>query len=93
MRQAYLSAIGRIEYKNVAAPIAREGETLVRVARVGICGSDLHVFHGEHPIVSPPLVQGHEFSGWAVTSGSQSRVRDGALITVNPAIGCGHCEN
>ena len=75
-----------IRFSEEALPIPREGEELLRVSTVGICGSDLHWFTeggiGYARIIQP-LVLGHEFS--ALT-------QDGKLVAVDPAIPCGRCE-
>lgn len=64
-------------------PEPAEGEVLVRVAAVGVCGSEVEGFATRSPFRVPPLVMGHEFAG--------HRVDDGALVTVNPLVACGTC--
>ena len=92
MRQAFVPAVGTIVFRELEVPEPAAGEVLLRVARIGICGSDVHVFRGEHPIVQPPLVQGHEFSGWVERCGEGVKdLAPGDLVTVEPAIGCGSC--
>jgi threonine dehydrogenase-like Zn-dependent dehydrogenase len=87
MRQAVMVAPGRIELRDVPAPSAGAGEVLLRIRRIGVCGSDVHVFHGRHPYTSYPVVQGHEFSatvqgvGEAVTG-----LRAGMKVTAMPQI-------
>ena len=60
MRQAVMTSPGTIEHRDVDAPAAGRGQVLLRIRRIGVCGSDVHVFKGEHPIVQPPLDQGHD---------------------------------
>lgn len=92
MRQAFVPEVGTIAFRELQVPKPAGGEVLLRVARIGICGSDVHVFRGEHPIVQPPLVQGHEFSGWVEGCGEGvTDLAPGDLVTVEPAIGCGSC--
>jgi L-iditol 2-dehydrogenase len=68
------------------APVAREGERLVRVQAVGLCGSDFHWFVdgaiGDAALTTP-LVLGHEFAGV---------LENGQRVAVDPAISCGQCE-
>lgn len=74
-------------------PEPAPGEVRVRVRYAGICGSDLHIFHGKNPFVAYPRVIGHEFVGRidAVGAGvSASRV--GELVVVDPVISCGQCH-
>lgn len=74
-----------------------EGEVVVRVEECGICGSDLKMYSGKHPVLKPPLIMGHEFFGRveAVGSGVSEGpgAEPGALVTIVPPIGCGHCYN
>lgn len=69
------------------------GEALVRVERVGVCGSDLHLYHGTHPYRLYPRIQGHEFSGEVVGLGSgvSEPVRLGDRVAVEPLLPCGDC--
>ena len=62
MRQAVMTSPGHIEIRDVAVPAPGPGEVLVRMKRIGVCGSDIHVWHGRHPFTKYPVVQGHEFS-------------------------------
>jgi len=86
MKSVRLHGMGDLQLHEEEVPVAGDGEKLIRVKSVGVCGSDLHWF-GEGGIgdakLERPLVLGHEFAG--VTS-------DGQRVTVDPAIPCGHCE-
>ena len=86
MKSVRLHGIGDLQLHEEDVPVAGEGEKLVRVKSVGVCGSDLHWFTegaiGDAKL-DRPLVLGHEFSG--VTS-------DGQRVAIDPAIPCGHCE-
>lgn len=68
-----------------------DGEVVLRIDAVGICGSDMHAFHGHDPRRNPGLVLGHEFCGTVVESGSPAYV-PGVRVTGNPLITCGHCD-
>ena len=92
MKQAYMPRPGEILYRDVEKPSPYPGSVVIKVARIGICGSDLHVFLGKHPLVRFPLVQGHEFSGYIDAVGDGvSGLSSGDLVTVQPAVGCGVC--
>jgi L-iditol 2-dehydrogenase len=92
MRQAVVPEPHRIIYREVPDPVLEAHQVILRVARIGICGSDVHVFEGNHPLVSFPLVQGHEFSGFIEQVGNRvSGFQSGDLVTVEPAIGCDVC--
>ncbi|ROR94599.1 alcohol dehydrogenase catalytic domain-containing protein [Raoultella terrigena] len=68
-----------------------EEQVLIRIAAAGICGSDMHAFHGKDPRRQPGLVLGHELSGEIVESQSR-RFHVGQRVTANPLITCGQCE-
>ena len=73
------------------APEAAPGEVVLRIDAVGICGSDLHAYHGHDPRRLPGLVLGHEFAGTVLTSAS-APWSAGQRVTGNPLITCGHCD-
>ena len=94
MRQAVMSAPGQIEHRQVPAPNPEAGEVLLRVRRIGVCGSDIHVWHGKHPFTSYPVVQGHEFSATVEQAGpGVSDLRLGSTVTVRPQLVCGECAS
>jgi threonine dehydrogenase-like Zn-dependent dehydrogenase len=78
-------------------PVARAGEVVVRVGAVGICGTDLSLYHWYPEIVNVydaklPLVLGHEFSGHVAALGDGVlSCAIGTLVAVNPIITCGTC--
>jgi len=84
-RVAVLTELEHVEVETRTVPDAGPGEVLVQVSECGICGSDLKMYSGKHPVLRPPLVMGHEF--WGVEQES------GALVTVFPVVGCGDCFN
>ncbi len=92
MLQQVMTAPGVIEFRETPRPIAAEGQVLVRIMRIGICGSDIHVYHGKHPFTSYPVTQGHEVSGRieAVGSGVEG-LSVGQKVTIEPQVCCGHC--
>lgn len=63
MLQAVMIAPGKIKSHEVAKPALKMDQVLIQVKNIGICGSDIHVYHGLHPYTSYPVVQGHEVSG------------------------------
>lgn len=84
---------GRIEFRDVGNPKAGPGQVLLRVKRIGVCGTDVHVNHGRHPFTSYPVVQGHEFAAVVeeVGEGVQG-VQPGMKATARPQIVCGRCR-
>ncbi|QIK79593.1 zinc-binding alcohol dehydrogenase family protein [Sphingomonas piscis] len=74
-----------------SVPAIGEDEALVRIRRVGLCGTDYHIFGGRHPFVNYPLVIGHELSGEVAEVGEGSRFKVGQPVAINPYLNCGHC--
>jgi len=72
------------------APERAPGEILLRIDASGICGSDLHAYHGHDPRRNPGLVLGHEFSGTVLESDAAHLIA-GQRVTANPLITCGVC--
>jgi len=92
MRQAIMTAPGKIEFRDIPAPAAGPGQVLLRIVRIGICGSDIHVNHGRHPYTKYPVVQGHEFSAVVEAVGpGVTGIRPGEKATAMPQIVCGSC--
>lgn len=95
MRQAILISPKHIELKTVEAPQAgslQAHQVLINVKRIGVCGSEIHSYHGLHPATYYPVVQGHEFSAVVVAVGSEVTVcKPGDAITARPQLVCGQC--
>ncbi len=92
MIQAVLQSPKVIEFREVPRPEPGPGQVLLAVERIGICGSDVHVYHGKHQYAIFPLVQGHEGAGTVVKIGSGvSGFAPGELVTFRPQQFCGQC--
>lgn len=88
-----MTAPHTIEIKEVPVPEVKPGQVLVAMKRVGVCGSDIHVFHGQHPYVTYPLTQGHEVSGEIVALGEGvTSLAIGQKVTIEPQVTCGQCH-
>ena len=67
-------------------------DVLVRVARAGICGSDIHILHGSNPFARYPRIIGHEIAGTVSAVGRDVvSVKVGDNVVVDPVVSCGHC--
>ncbi len=92
MLQAIMVKPGKIIFKEIEKPKPKKNEVLVKVERIGICGSDIHVFKGLHPYTDYPIVQGHEASGVIEEVGSQVKESSmGDKIILLPQVTCGKC--
>jgi 2-desacetyl-2-hydroxyethyl bacteriochlorophyllide A dehydrogenase len=93
MKQAIMVAPGKIEYRDVPTPSPGTGQVLVRILRIGVCGSDVHVYHGKHPFTKYPVVQGHEFFAVVQAAGDGvSGFAPGMKVTAMPQETCGRCR-
>jgi len=90
---AVTTAPGEIEIRPEADPSPESGEVVVETLATGICGSDLHLFTGDHPYAHFPLAQGHEAVGRIVDLGpGVDAALEGALVAVEPTLECGECQ-
>jgi (R,R)-butanediol dehydrogenase / meso-butanediol dehydrogenase / diacetyl reductase len=92
MRAAVFHGAGDVRLTDVADPVPRQGEVVVRVTMAGICGSDVNRFrYGSHPW-PPPFIMGHEFCGEIAGVGPDVRDwREGDQVVVRPTLSCGAC--
>ncbi len=82
---------GALVAQDRPVPSPAEGEVLLRVKRVGVCGTDLHIFTGNQPYLSYPRVMGHELSGIVEQAPLGSALAKGDVVYVMPYLSCGHC--
>jgi len=93
MIQAVLVRPETIILREVKQPVPSAGQVLIKVKRIGICGSDIHAYHGKHPYIKCPIVQGHEFAGLIAEIGPEVEgLNKGDLVTVIPQLVCGKCH-
>ena len=93
MIQIALERPGRFIATDGPAPIQAAGEALVRVHRIGVCGTDLHAFAGRQPFFTYPRVLGHELGVEVIDPGDDpSGLTPGDRCTVEPYLNCGNCN-
>ena len=89
---AFVTAPGIIEFREKQAPELGDHDVLIQVKAAAICGSDLHIFKGMHPMAALPVAIGHEAAGQIIETGaSVTRVSVGDRVTIEPVIACGKC--
>ncbi len=92
MLQQVMTEPGRIEFREVSVPEPGAGQVLIKIMEIGVCGSDIHVYHGEHPFTSYPVTQGHEVSGIIERLGEGvNGLSVGQKVTIQPQVVCGEC--
>ena len=87
MKALVYTGTEKLEYKDFDNPNQVNGESIIKVFASGICGSDMHAYHGKDERRIPPLILGHEVSG-IIESGSKK----GKKVVLNPLITCGQCN-
>ena len=94
MKANYFLGNGRFELREIPLRDLQAGEVLVRVMAAGVCGTDVHIYHGEEGAteVNPPVVLGHEYAGVVEAVGEQvTAVKVGDHVTIDPNMNCGMC--
>ena len=85
----------KFEVRTIPVPKLKGHEVLIKVMACGICGTDVHIYHGEKGSaeVTPPVVLGHEFSGIVEATGPDvTLVKPGDHVTMDPNMYCGTCR-
>lgn len=92
MLRQVMTEPGKIEFQEVPIPEPEAGQVLIKIMEIGVCGSDIHVYHGKHPFTSYPVTQGHEVSGLVEKLGAGvTGLRLGQKVTIQPQVVCGKC--
>lgn len=92
MKQQVMTGPGEITFCEAPIPEPGPDQVLVKIKKIGICGSDIHVYHGTHPYTSYPVTQGHEVSGQIVKTGQYvTDLQVGQPVTIEPQVFCGRC--
>ncbi len=91
MQTLVYSAPNQVRLEDRPIPPAADGEVVLRIDAAGICGSDMHAYHGHDPRRHPGLVLGHEFAA-TIHSTAAAGWPVGARVTGNPLIVCGRCD-
>jgi 2-desacetyl-2-hydroxyethyl bacteriochlorophyllide A dehydrogenase len=82
---------GEFEYRQAPAPLAQPGHSIIKIRRIGICGTDLHAFEGTQPYFEYPRILGHELAGDLVDLDQAPGFQPGEAVTIIPYFNCGHC--
>lgn len=92
MLAARLTSGYKVEYIDIPVPQINENEVLVKLTNMGICGSDMHMYHGTHPYMSYPVIPGHEISGVVEKVGSNvNGYNVGDKVLIYPQVVCNNC--
>lgn len=82
---------GEFAYQQREQPQSAKGFAVLKIKRIGICGTDLHAFEGTQPFFSYPRILGHELAGELISTGQQPGFQEGEAVTFIPYYHCGEC--
>ena len=91
MRAVLCANPGQLEIIERPVPERKPGEALVRIRRIGVCGTDMHIYQGNQPYFAYPRVMGHELSGEIVEAEKGSTLKPGDPVYIVPYLHCGAC--
>ena len=92
MLQQVMTKPGEIIFREIEPTAPEAGQALVKIRRIGVCGSDIHVYYGEHKGTGYPVTQGHEVSGEIAALGDGVEgLKVGQKVTIEPQVVCGEC--
>lgn len=82
---------GQLTYGSKEMPTVAKEQALIKIKRIGICGTDLHAFEGTQPFFNYPRILGHELSGELIDYDNAPGFEKGEAVTFIPYFNCGHC--
>lgn len=91
MKSIVCDTPGSLRMEQRPIPVPAADEVLLRVRRIGLCGTDMHIFRGTQPFLSYPRVMGHELSGEIVSAPAGAGLAAGDQVYVMPYMACGDC--
>jgi 2-desacetyl-2-hydroxyethyl bacteriochlorophyllide A dehydrogenase len=91
MRALVCRRPGELALEERPEPATGEAEALVAVRRVGVCGTDYHIYEGKHPFLHYPRVMGHELAVEVLEAAPGSDLSAGEVCVVNPYLSCSRC--
>lgn len=91
MKSLVCSKPGSFEYQVLEKPVLKPGNAIIKIKRIGICGTDLHAFEGTQPYFNYPRILGHELSGELVDFDDAPGFEKGEQVTFIPYFNCGNC--
>lgn len=91
MKTLVCTTPGQFAYQRGVKPIPAPGRAILRIKRIGICGTDLHAFEGTQPFFTYPRILGHELAGELVEADGAPDFSPGEIVTIIPYFNCGGC--
>ena len=90
MKTLVCTTPGTFEYTETEYPVLEEGQTILKINHIGVCGTDLHAFEGTQPYFNYPRILGHELAA-EIKETTATGFANGEAVTIIPYFNCGHC--
>ncbi len=91
MQSLVCTTPGTFTYQKAVKPVLTPGNAILKIRRIGICGTDLHAFEGTQPFFNYPRILGHELAGDVVEADGATDFSPGEAVTFIPYFNCGYC--
>jgi 2-desacetyl-2-hydroxyethyl bacteriochlorophyllide A dehydrogenase len=91
MKTLVCKSPGLLEYSSSETPQLKKNHAIIKIRRVGICGTDLHAFEGTQPFFNYPRILGHELAGELIEFNNAPGFKEGETVSFIPYFNCGHC--
>jgi 2-desacetyl-2-hydroxyethyl bacteriochlorophyllide A dehydrogenase len=91
MKTLICTTPGEFNYADTEKPVLEKDQAIIKIKRIGICGTDLHAFEGTQPFFNYPRILGHELAGELVEIGDGTDFKIGEAVTFIPYYNCGEC--
>lgn len=91
MKTLTCTSPGNFEYTQTQAPVLQKNHAIIKIKRIGICGTDLHAYQGTQPFFNYPRILGHELAGELVEFDNAPGFKKGEAVTIIPYFSCGTC--
>ena len=92
MLAAHITAPHKASVHDVAVPSIKANQVLIEIKNAGICGTDLHIWHGGYALANYPVIPGHELSGVIAQVGDEVQgFKPGDRVTIDPNLPCHSC--
>ncbi|WP_443939387.1 zinc-binding alcohol dehydrogenase family protein [Pedobacter sp. MW01-1-1] len=91
MKTLVCTTPGQFDYAQAEKPALKEGQAIIKIKRIGICGTDLHAYEGTQPFFNYPRILGHELAGELVEIDGARDFKIGEAVTFIPYFNCGEC--
>ena len=91
MKTLVCKSPGLLEYNSSETPQLKKDHAIIKIKRIGVCGTDLHAFEGTQPFFNYPRILGHELAGELIEFDNAPGFKEGETVSFIPYFKCGHC--